>query len=127
MDQPQRRTWWSRNWKWTVPLGCLTVLLSCGGLVILIFTLAFGVIKSSDVYTDALVKAKADNQVKALLGEPLEPGFWVTGKIEVSGSSGSADLSIPLSGPKGSATLCVVAKKSAGKWAYTTLEVAPQA
>ena len=126
MDQPPTRNWWGRNWKWIIPVGCLTPIVCCGVPTILIFTLVFGAIKSSDAYKDALSTAKADDRVKTLLGEPIEAGYWVSGKVEVSGPSGSADLAIPLSGPKGSATLYVVAKKSAGKWEYTTLEVAPQ-
>jgi Cytochrome oxidase complex assembly protein 1 len=126
MDQPPSRTWWRRNWKWVVPVGCLTPLLLCGGLTTLIFFLVFGTIKSSDVYTEALARAKANEEVKALLGEPIEAGFWVSGSFEVSGPSGKADLAIPISGPKGSATLYAVATKTGGGWQYSTLEVAPQ-
>ena len=46
-----------------------------------------------------------------------------SGNISVSGSSGDAEFSIPISGPKGSAVICVVAKKKAGKWIYEILEV----
>ena len=127
MDQPPQRTWWSRNRKWVVPVGCLTPLLVCSGLTTLIVFLVFGAIKSSDVYTEALAKAKTHEEVNTLLGEPIEAGFWVSGSIEVSGPSGKADLAIPIAGPKGSATLYVVATKAAGRWQYSTLEVAPTA
>ncbi len=59
----------------------------------------------------------------ASLGEPVKDKFWFTGNISVSGSSGNADFAIPVSGPKGSATVYVVAKKSAGTWHYETLVV----
>ncbi len=127
MDQPQKRTWWNRNWKWLVPVGCLTPIVVCSGVITLIFVFVFGAIKSSDVYTEALGRAKTNDEVRVLLGEPIEAGFWVTGSIEVSGSTGKADLAIPLSGPEGSATLYAVATKAAGKWHYSTLEVAPTA
>lgn len=125
MDQPPQRSWWSRNWKWFVPIGCLVPLLGCGGLITLILVSVLGAIKSSEVYADALAKAKAHEEVKALLGEPIEAGFWVIGNLEVSGQAGSADLKIPLTGPKGSATLNVVAMKAAGRWQYSVLEVQP--
>jgi hypothetical protein len=125
MDPLPNRTWWGRNWKWVVPLGCLTPILVCGGLITLIFVLVFGAITSSDVYTDALATAKNNDEVKAFLGEPIEVG-WVSGSVNINGASGTADLAIPISGPKGSATLYAVAKKTAGKWEYSTLEVAPQ-
>jgi hypothetical protein len=125
MDQTSERTWWGRNWKWAVPVGCLTPLLGCGGTIGLIFVVVFGAIKSSDVYTEALAKAKADQRVVAVLGEPIEAGYMVSGNIEVNGPAGKANLAIPISGPKKSGTLNVVATRNAGAWEYSTLQVAP--
>jgi hypothetical protein len=125
MDQAAQQNWWSRNWKWLIPVGCLGSLVVCVGFVVLLVVIIFGAIKGSDPYTEGLARARASAEVKNLLGEQIEPGFWLTGKIEVSGPSGKADLAIPLSGPKGAATLYVIATKEAGKWEYSTLEVAP--
>ncbi len=124
MDEP-KRSWWGRNWKWLVPLGCLTPLVVCGGGITLIVVVVFGAMKSSDVYKEALERARSSAEVKALLGEPIEPGMMVSGNIEVKNDTGKADLSIPISGPKGSATIRAVADKKAGKWEYSTLEVVP--
>jgi hypothetical protein len=126
MDQAAPQNWWSRNWKWLIPVGCLGSLVVCVGFVLLLVVIVFGAIKRSDAYTEGLARARASAEVKNLLGEPIEPG-WLTGKIEVEGASGKADLAIPLSGPKGTATLYVVATKEAGKWEYSVLEVAPHA
>ena len=101
MDQSPTQTWLGRNWKWVVPVGCLAPVFCCASPIVLLLTIVFGALKSSDVYADALSKAKADERVKALLGEPIEPGFWVNGKIEVTGPAGSADLAIPFPGPRG--------------------------
>jgi hypothetical protein len=125
MDQPSKQSWWGRNWKWVVPVGCLAPLLVCGGIITLIFVFVVGAIRSSVPYTEALAKAKANQEVKALLGEPIEAGYSVSGTIEVSGPSGKANFTIPISGPKKSATLYVVGTKAAGNWEYSTLEVAP--
>lgn len=95
-SSPKRRNWWSRNWKWVLPVGCLAPLLVCGGLVTLIVVLVFGVIKSTDVYQDSLTAVRADPQLQAELGTPIEAGFLVTGSIEISGSSGQRiDLKAP--------------------------------
>jgi hypothetical protein len=126
MDQPSQGNWWSRNWKWVVPVGCLVPIVLGSGIVILLVSLVFGALKSSDPYTRALARAKANDEVRMLLGEPIQTGYFVSGNINVDGSSGNADFSIPLSGPKGSATLYVTAKKAAGRWEFTTLEVAPK-
>ena len=116
-------TWWQRNWKWFVPVGCLGLLAIFTGFVVLIVTIVFGVIKSSDVYKGALVRAKADPAVEMALGTPIEEGLFVMGNINVSGSSGEANLAIPISGPDGEATIYVVAEKSAGRWIFLTLVV----
>jgi hypothetical protein len=126
MNQPPQGNWWNRNWKWVVPVGCLVPLLLGCGIVVLVLTLVFGALKSSEPYTQALGAAKSNSEVKALLGEPIQPGFWVSGNFQVNGSSGNADFSIPISGPKGSATVYATARKAAGRWEFITLEVSPK-
>ncbi len=41
----------------------------------------------------------------------------------MDGASGQADIAIPISGPKGKATIYAVATKSGGKWTYSKLTV----
>lgn len=123
--QPQR-SWWSRNWKWVVPVGCLVLvlpLLALAGFIGGILAIVFGSIKSTDVCQQALALARSNPAVIEALGEPVEDGWLMSGNINTSGPSGSADVSIPLHGPKGKGTLYAVATKSAGRWEYETLEV----
>src|SRR6185295_12498533 len=121
-----QRSWWSRNWKWAVPVGCLVLLLpllAIAGFVGTILAIVFGSIKSTDVYEEALTRARSSPAVIEALGQPVEDGWWMSGHINTSGPSGSADISIPLHGPKGKGTLYAVATKSAGRWEYQKLEV----
>ena len=124
MDAQEQRSWWSRNWKWVVPAGCLTMLLLAVGGVVAVVVFIFGLMKSSDAYTGAVARAKAHPAVVAALGSPIEPGFFVTGNINISGGSGHANLAVPISGPKGSATLYVTASKAQGQWTFSALVVA---
>ena len=57
------------------------------------------------------------------LGLPIEPGWLVLGNINVENDKGHADLGIPLSGPRGSGVLSVVATKQAGHWQFERAEV----
>lgn len=123
MTQKPETNWWGRNWKWVVPVGCVGILALMVSFVFLILSLVFGVIKSSDVYKGAFARAEKDPSVQTAVGSPLEEGFIVSGKINVSGPSGNADLAIPVYGPGGEATIYAVAKKSAGQWTYSTLVV----
>jgi hypothetical protein len=120
MSQP---SWFSRNKKWFIPTVIVVPILLIALFVGGILALVFGMMKSSEPYKHALTVAQADARVTAQLGTPVMPGWYAGGNINYSGSSGSADLSIPLNGPQRHGTVYVVAKESAGVWSYQTLEV----
>src|SRR2546427_4439450 len=61
--------------------------------------------KSSQVYKEAVAKARSNSEVRRELGEPVRPGWWVNGSLRVSGPSGIARFSTPLRGPAGPAIL----------------------
>ena len=115
MNTAGDKTWWQRN-----RVAVLVVFLVVGGMALVGGGIVYGVfsmIKSSDAYAMALAAARADPRVAEQLGTPIETGLLTTGNIRVqSGGSGSADLAIPLSGPKASGKLLVVARRSAGEW-----------
>jgi len=83
----------------------------------------FGAMKSSDAYKTAVARAKADPRVIEAIGTPIDEGWFVSGTTNVSGGSGESDISIPIHGPKGKATVYAVATKSAGEWEYSKLVV----
>ena len=116
--QQSSETWWSHNWKWVVPVGCLAPIL----LVAVIVTAAFSFLKSSGPYTLALDSARADCEVRAALGAPVTAGWSVAGSMNVTGPSGHADLSFPLHGSRTSGTLYVTATRAAGRWRFDLLE-----
>ena len=118
-----RRGWWSRNWKWFVPTGCLSLIALFLAFIALIVFVVFGAMKSTDVYKTAVARAKASPAVIAALGSPITEGMFLSGSANTSGGSGTADMSIPISGPKGKATIYVTATKSGGEWDYSKLYV----
>ena len=124
MTPSTEKSWLQRNWLWLTSGGCLTVLCVCVVFAGAIFFTVTGAIRSSDVYQQALEKARANPAVVEALGEPIEPGWMPSGSINVSGPTGTANLAIPISGPKNSGTLYIEATKTAGTWEFSTLEVA---
>jgi hypothetical protein len=115
--------WWKRNWKWFVPLGCFTVVLLLFVFAGSIVVIVFNAMKSTDVYKEALARAKTDPAVIEALGSPIKDGFLFSGNSNVNGASGESNLAIPISGPKGKGTIYVSASKSLGRWIYSGLVV----
>jgi hypothetical protein len=127
MDTPEgnlapRRGWWSRNWKWVVPVGCLGTLATCGCLVAVIFGAVFGAIKNTGAYTEAVAIAVNDSEVQAVLGTQIETSL-PQGSVNSSNGSTRAELSIPLDGSKADGVLRVEAVDSGGGWDYSVLRV----
>ena len=85
--------------------------------------IVFSAMKSTDVYKEALARAKANAAVIEALGSPIEDGLLVSGNTNVNGASGESNLAIPISGPKGKGTIHVSANKSLGQWNYSGLVV----
>ena len=98
-------------------------LMMAVAFVAVIVIVVFGAMKSSDAYKLAVARAKADPRVTAALGTPISEGMFLSGNTNVNGATGEANLAIPISGPKGKATIYAVATKSGGKWTYSKLTV----
>lgn len=118
--QIPQRNWWQRNWKWFVPTLLVVGFALIAGFILLILTFVMSMMKSIEPYRHSVGDARENAAVTAALGEPIQEGWLVGGHFEESGGSGTASLSIPLTGPKGEATLYVEASKSGGQWQYQT-------
>lgn len=97
----KKRKWLYRNWWWFVPA---VVAVSAGG-GFLVLTLAIFIMKSSPVYIAAVEVARRDDRVISQLGEPIEPGFIISGSTESTSNFTRSVMEVPLSGPRGSGTL----------------------
>lgn len=119
--EPRRRGWWSRNWRWFVPVGCLGLVLLGALAAAALFFGIMGGIKRSEVFQMALEQARSSPAAVEALGEPIEPGWWVSGSVNVTGPSGEASLAAPISGPRGEGKLYAEGVKQAGEWRLTLL------
>jgi hypothetical protein len=113
-------TWWSRNWVRVLVVGTGgAVVLFFAGIAFIVVG-AFAVIRSSGACQEAMARAGASPAVLQALGAPLEVGWFVTGTLD---PGRSADITIPVTGPRGTARIHVVASKATGKWVFSTLTV----
>lgn len=116
----RRKSWFSRNWKWLVPV----ILIVCFGLPMMLMASVFAAMKNSDAAKESVLRAQANPLVAQQLGTPITEGWLVSGSINTSTTSGDADLAVPISGPKGKAKIYVTAHKASGAWNYSVMEVA---
>jgi len=120
---PRSKNWLQRHWLLSILGGCFVLTLLFAGFIAALLTVVEGSMKNSDAYNQALAQARSNPLVIEKFGQPLQPGWFISGNIQISGPSGNADISIPISGPKAKGTIYVVAKKSAGRWHFDALEV----
>jgi hypothetical protein len=118
-----KKSWLEHNARWKIPLGCLTLIFLMGVFVTILLTVIVTSFHNSDAYQQALTKAAENPQVHELIGEPIKPSWFISGQLNVNGSTGNANFSIPISGPKGKGSIRAVAYKSGGVWRFTYLQV----
>lgn len=121
--QPQQKGCLGRNWKWMLPVGCLGLILA--GVAVLggLFFVGMSALKSSEVYKGALERTRSNPEARAALGEPIKDGWLVQGNVNFSGGSGTANLQIPVSGPKKSGTIQARAVYEGDAWMYERLDL----
>lgn len=118
-----------RRIRWLRGLRGLRSIIGCGFsfvIFVLIFVFIFGfmaLMRSSDVVQGAIEQVEASETAAMMLGEPVKAGWFISGSISTSGSSGEAYLNIPVSGHRGRGTLYVSAYKDTEGWHYTTLSL----
>lgn len=110
--------------KWSL-IGCGVLLFLGAAFTAAVLLVVLGAIRSSDVFRHARDRAAADPRVIAALGTPIETGWLITGSIHADNSSGDADFTFSLSGPRGKASVQVEATLEHGSWKYTRLLVHP--
>ena len=112
-----RKNWFERNWKWFVPLTGTVFLTLLILFFVGIFFFVTKVMTSSPPYMMAMETAQQDPRAQELLGSPIKRrGWFVMGNFTSTGSTGRADLSIPVEGPKARGTLIVEAELHRDGW-----------
>ncbi len=113
--------WQNRTWrdvehfkktqkKWSIA-GAILVFI-----VLPLFVISISSMLKGEAFDLSLKAINSNNEVVQLIGTPIEPGFFVMGNIQISGSTGQASLQYSISGPKGEAVAYVLANKEIGQW-----------
>ena len=94
------------------------VILTGTGYAFWIFVLQF---RAQDPARIAAREALSSDVVMRSIGQPMNVGPFIRGNLVSSNGSGTADLIIPIRGPKGKGTLLEWAQESSGKWRICSL------
>ena len=121
-SQPQQ-TWLQRHWKGLVVAIIGLVVVACIAMVLSVVGLVMWSIRQSDVYRMAMTKARQNPQVVHTLGTPIDPGWLVSGSMNIENDSGTANLTIPIHGPRQKAKMYLDARKRMGEWTFNSLTV----
>jgi hypothetical protein len=114
------------------------VAFGCGGCALLaaavavfgacIFWFIMSMIRGADASQMSLQAAQSSEVMRRELGEPIALGWLVTGSISITNGNGRADITVPVSGPKGAASIHTVGSKKAGSpWTFSTMKATIEA
>ncbi|MGD0902774.1 MAG: cytochrome c oxidase assembly factor Coa1 family protein [Terracidiphilus sp.] len=99
-------------------------LVAASFVVLFVIPLFFAIdadMRNSDAYKLTMNTAQESPCVTSVLGSPIKPGWMMTGGLQESSIEGSANLSIPVIGPKGKGNLDVQATELNGNWRINSL------
>jgi|HubBroStandDraft_5_1064220.scaffolds.fasta_scaffold385579_2 hypothetical protein len=120
---PFQRGWFDQHPGWKIPFACVILIFLGGTFAGGTFLLVESSFHHSEVFVQAMARAGEDTQVRSQIGTPLTAGWLISGNLRLNGSSGNADLSIPIVGSRHKGTICAIAVKSAGTWRFKQLLV----
>jgi hypothetical protein len=122
-----KRSWWTNNWKWFLPIS------------ILLFLFLFGFLLSSNIagdmtdiaksysdqslYEKAIESASYNKRVQELIGdiEPIDQFAILEGNIIYSNNNNTVALSIRIKGSKGKGKMDIMAERNGTVWKYNKI------
>ena len=108
------KSWFKRNWIWALPVGgCLTVFIVTivlMGVGIFAFSddIKAGIENQQKIIDQALLDAEHNQEVIAILGEPLENNGSREFNSSLDNGVRNSTYSIPITGPKRSGAIQII-------------------
>lgn len=119
-----QKSWWKKNNPWFIPL-------------IVVIIIAIGVIAKSGIadfaqgyadpslYNNALAEARSNAKVAEIMGtlNPFDKMAMLEGSVRYTDNGTTVDLTIRVSGSKGSGKMDISAHKKAAVWEYKSISI----
>lgn len=124
----EQKRWWKRNWKWFVPLSGISLII----ISVFISSRMGGIgadlaqaYSDTELYENALEKAKSEQKVIELLGEiePIDKLAILEGEVHFTNNNQTVNSSIRLKGTKGKARMDITADKINNEWNYIVINI----
>src|SRR6266496_4634130 len=77
--EPMKKSWIEGHPQWKIPLGLLLLIVLIVGFSATMGTIMLATYRHSDVYKQAVARASESAPVRELIGEPITPGWAVSG------------------------------------------------
>jgi len=107
--------------------GCAAIGFGAVAVFVLILSIVFYSIRSANGTQEAIARVKQNPEVIAVLGEPIEVGWIISGSVKGAGIGSKVEVNIPLSGPNGSGTLVAHGfRETEQTWNFSVLSFAPE-
>ena len=123
----KQKSWWNRNWKWFVPVSGILLILAIlisSGMVRIGADLAKAY-SDTELYENALNKAKSNQKVTELLGEiePIDKLAILEGEIHYTNDNQTVNSTIRIKGANGKARMDIIADRINNEWNYKKINV----
>lgn len=106
--------------------GCTIIVIAMGAFVAVVVFVLSHAMRATQPYKDIIARAQKDPRVVEALGAPVNPGWFVSGRIRSSRSRSYARLEIPLRGSKQNGSVFVAATQEGSQpWTYHRLLMTP--
>ena len=124
-----KRSWWTNNWKWFLPIS------------LVLFLVLFGFLLNSNtagnrtdivqaysdnlLYEKAIESANSNQRVQEILGEiePIDKLAIFEGSSVYSNNNNTVELSIRIKGTKGKGKMDILAVRNGTNWKYKKINI----
>jgi hypothetical protein len=123
------RSWWKRNWKWSLPTSIVLILFVLG----ILFTATIDrnltdiaqAYSEHSLYEKAIEKAQTNTRVLDVIGtiEPMDQLAILEGNIIYSNHNKTVAISVRIKGSKGKGKMDITAVKNGKEWKYQKISI----
>ena len=126
MEEQKQKSWFARNWPWAVPVGgCLTLIIVVSIMIGVAVVKMPELLNNVEPIQHGITQTMSNDDVREAIGEPIEVDRYgeTEGTFDIKNDNSEINMTFPLKGPKGTASLIIRGAKENDQWTYSELYV----